>query len=228
MNINLDPIPPTTKVVGPLGHILVAFVLFGAVTIIEARGDPLLSYRVAIISSAYQEKDHYDVLTQGLPDAVVRELLLAQLIAESSLDPDAVSERGAMGIAQFMPDTWEMFGRGDPFNPKDAIPAQIRYMSYLYQRFAEIADPIERYKFALAAYISGPANINRALANARESLGLPAGHNEWLKVGVGGRWQKWVYTSQFLYDVISEENAYRVIEYVDKIFSIAAVNCEIY
>ena len=46
-------------------------------------------------------------------------LLAAQIDQESGFDPDAVSKAGAEGIAQFVPDTWAMWGQdldGDPID----------------------------------------------------------------------------------------------------------------
>ena len=61
--------------------------------------------------------------------------LKAQALAESNLNPRVVSQAGAMGIAQFMPDTWREWGKdGDPFDPADAIPAQARYLRWLLKR----------------------------------------------------------------------------------------------
>ena len=58
-------------------------------------------------------------------------LLAAQLDQESGFDRDAVSKAGAEGIAQFVPDTWAVWGQdldGDgvasPYNAREAIDAQ--------------------------------------------------------------------------------------------------------
>lgn len=56
------------------------------------------------------------------------QVLAAQIAAESSWDPTAVSPAGAEGIAQFMPGTWKQYGIdgdgdgiADVWNPVDAI-----------------------------------------------------------------------------------------------------------
>ncbi|MEU8133623.1 NlpC/P60 family protein [Streptodolium elevatio] len=60
-------------------------------------------------------------------------LIAAQIDAESSWNPNAVSPVGAQGLSQFMPGTWATFGRDEngngvsPFDPADAIMAQARY-----------------------------------------------------------------------------------------------------
>jgi soluble lytic murein transglycosylase-like protein len=76
----------------------------------------------------------YDKLIQAaaakhLPDHDWR-LLKAQYLAESRLDPSAVSPVGAQGIAQFMPGTWSDVAKElgypadiTPFDPEAAIPA---------------------------------------------------------------------------------------------------------
>ena len=57
---------------------------------------------------------------------------LARLIwKESRFDPDAVSPKGASGIAQFMPGTAALRGLEDPFDPRTAIPASAHYLSDL-------------------------------------------------------------------------------------------------
>lgn len=59
-------------------------------------------------------------------------VLLKQLNAESSFNPQAVGQRGEKGMSQFTTETWQAYGGGgNPFNPKDAIMAQARYMSDL-------------------------------------------------------------------------------------------------
>jgi hypothetical protein len=55
---------------------------------------------------------------------------LARLIWKESLfDVRAVSPMGALGIAQFMPETAQRRGLADPFDPVQAIPASAAYNS---------------------------------------------------------------------------------------------------
>ena len=62
-------------------------------------------------------------------------LIKAQIWAESSFNPKAVSPVGAQGLTQFMPGTWNKYGRGSPFDPNAAIDAQIAYNADLLRRF---------------------------------------------------------------------------------------------
>ncbi|GAB2938868.1 hypothetical protein GCM10027047_39060 [Rhodococcus aerolatus] len=55
-------------------------------------------------------------------------VIAAELKQESGFNPNAVSESGAQGIAQFMPATWPSYGVGSPFDPAAAIPAQAKYL----------------------------------------------------------------------------------------------------
>lgn len=66
-----------------------------------------------------------------VPGILPWHLLAAQCRWESSFNPYAVSPAGAKGIAQFMPDTWREIGYGDPFNAKECVRAQAKYMLYL-------------------------------------------------------------------------------------------------
>ncbi len=95
-------------------------------------------------------------------------LLAAQIDQESGFDPDAVSKAGAEGIAQFVPDTWAVWGQdldGDgvasPYNAREAIDAQARLMCFLIfeAKASDIdGDPID---LALAAYNAGWSNVVR-------------------------------------------------------------------
>ena len=92
-------------------------------------------------------------------------VLAAQLDAESGWNPDAHSHAGAMGIAQFTQDTWDIWGGdGGPMDEHDAIAAQGRYMKYLRTELADLAgddeDALTRY--ALAGYNAGPNAVKDA------------------------------------------------------------------
>lgn len=143
-----------------------------------------------------------DVPTQ-LSRHLFQALLLAQIRQESDFNEKAISPAGAQGLAQFMPGTWQTWGGGgDPFNPKDSIRAQVKYMNHLCDRFGEIPNSLERYKFALASYDAGRGHINEALSLARESRGLLNSHNKWKSQGARrGLWQEWWYTSKHLESV---------------------------
>jgi soluble lytic murein transglycosylase-like protein len=73
-------------------------------------------------------------------------------MAESGFDPRAVSPAGALGIAQFMPDTAAAYGLRDPFDPAAAIDAQAHLMSDLLGQFGDTS-------LALAAYNAGPGAV---------------------------------------------------------------------
>lgn len=97
-------------------------------------------------------------------------LLKAQLLAESNLNPNAVSSADAKGIAQFMPKTWGQMvrelgyprGSSSPFNPDLAIPAAAYYMSTLYGGWSAPRPQLDRYCLALASYNAGFGNIIKA------------------------------------------------------------------
>jgi len=80
-------------------------------------------------------------------------VVAAQIDLESSWDPSVTSPTGAEGIAQFEPGTWDKWGKGSPFVPRDAFPAYGRFMGYLLGQ--EQGD----LRRALAAYNAGPDNV---------------------------------------------------------------------
>jgi hypothetical protein len=86
----------------------------------------------------------------GLPPGFFARLIWA----ESRFDPNAVSPKGARGIAQFMPATARQRGLADPFDPETALAASAAYLVDLNDRFGNIG-------LAAAAYNAGPDRVAR-------------------------------------------------------------------
>ncbi len=82
---------------------------------------------------------------------------------ESLFDPNAVSPKGAQGLAQFMPDTAARRKLADPFDPIAAISASASFLSDLKKLFGNLG-------LAAAAYNAGEKRITDWLAGKR---GIP-------------------------------------------------------
>lgn len=95
-------------------------------------------------------------------------LYKAQLFQESSLNPNAVSKAGAVGIAQFMPGTWEQYSKStgyentDPTDPEASIYTGAYYMRYLIEEWVRPRPDADRKCLALASYNAGLGNILEA------------------------------------------------------------------
>jgi hypothetical protein len=79
---------------------------------------------------------------------------------ESHLRDDAVSPKGALGIAQFMPETAVESGLDNPLDAMQAIPASARLLRELRLQFGNLG-------FAAAAYNAGPHRVSAWLAHHR-------------------------------------------------------------
>ncbi|MBN3818573.1 lytic transglycosylase domain-containing protein [Paraburkholderia sp. Se-20369] len=84
------------------------------------------------------------------------ELLRAVIDVESGYNPKAVSDRGALGLMQLMPDTARRFSRGDMLNPRDNVLAGAQYLRFLLDLFKE------NVELTLAAYNAGENAVIRA------------------------------------------------------------------
>ncbi|CAD6508131.1 lytic transglycosylase domain-containing protein [Paraburkholderia sabiae] len=84
------------------------------------------------------------------------ELIHAVIDVESRYNPYAVSDKGALGLMQLMPDTARRFSDGNMFNPRDNVLAGARYLRFLLDLFK---DDVE---LALAAYNAGENAVIRA------------------------------------------------------------------
>ncbi|MBX7051074.1 MAG: LysM peptidoglycan-binding domain-containing protein [Flavobacteriales bacterium] len=83
-------------------------------------------------------------------------------IVESALNPTAISRAGAGGLWQFMVSTGKMYGlevssyQDERFDAYKSTDAACRYLKFLYNTFGD-------WQLALAAYNSGPGNVNKAI-----------------------------------------------------------------
>ncbi len=89
-----------------------------------------------------------------LPEGVRR----AVLAGESNFDPRALSEKGAMGLMQLMPETAREMFVADAWDPAQNIDGGARYLRLLANQYA--GDMVK----TLAAYNAGPEAVRRAPA----------------------------------------------------------------
>jgi hypothetical protein len=102
-----------------------------------------------------------DTLCQALLTAAQENNLPVAFFAnliwqESGLRDDAVSSKGAMGIAQFMPETAEENDLKNPFDPLQALSASARLLHELRDQFGNLG-------FVAAAYNAGSKRVSEWL-----------------------------------------------------------------
>lgn len=95
-------------------------------------------------------------------------------VVESALNPAARSRVGAQGLWQFMYRTGKMYNLNvtsytdDRMNPYKATVAACEYLSDLYDLYGD-------WNLVLAAYNSGPGNVNKAIRRS-------GGHKDYWKI----------------------------------------------
>ena len=102
-------------------------------------------------------------------------MLAAQGYQESTLNQNAKSHVGAIGVMQLMPATGAELKVGDIQQPEPNIHGGAKYMDQLMTRYFADAkfDEQNRTLFAFASYNTGPGNISRMRKEA-EKRGLDA------------------------------------------------------
>jgi soluble lytic murein transglycosylase-like protein len=82
-------------------------------------------------------------------------LVKAVIQVESGYNHRALSNKGAMGLMQLMPDTASLFNVRNAFDPEENLRAGTRYLRQLLDRFAG------RVELALAGYNAGPGAVEK-------------------------------------------------------------------
>jgi len=96
--------------------------------------------------------------------AIPRNWIWAVMRTESAGNTRAISPKGAMGLMQIMPQTWQMLRLqhrlgADPFNPRDNILGGAAYLREMHDRYGF-------YGF-IAAYNAGPRRFDDHLNTGR-------------------------------------------------------------
>lgn len=113
---------------------------------IGVRGTPVYNGR-------YRGEFYQLARTAARRHNVPEDLFLRLVQQESNWNPSAVSHKGAIGLAQLMPDTARML-RVDPTDPVQNLEGGARYLREQFERFRD-------WRLALAAYNAGPEAVER-------------------------------------------------------------------
>ncbi|HYS82033.1 MAG TPA: lytic transglycosylase domain-containing protein [Anaeromyxobacteraceae bacterium] len=100
----------------------------------------------------------YDVHIQAAAEkyGLAPPLLRAVMAVESNFNPGAVSEKGATGLMQLMPDTARDMLVEDLLDPGQNIDGGARYLRHLQNQFGNDLEKV------LAAYNAGPEAVRRS------------------------------------------------------------------
>jgi Rod binding domain-containing protein len=123
-----------------------------------------LSKRSELYRAARAESTAADPPRRAEMKALVREvaaevgvdarLALALVETESGFNPRARSPKGAMGLAQLMPDTARGLGVTDPLDPRQNLKGGLTYLKRMLEKYQD-------RDLALAAYNAGPGAVDR-------------------------------------------------------------------
>jgi soluble lytic murein transglycosylase-like protein len=121
--------------------------------------------------------DRYDSLLQWYWGAQSLDWKLgkAQAMAESAMNPLAMSDKGAKGLFQFMDPTWTQYRpirSASPFEPEMAIQAAGRYMAALRAHYqGEINKALAAYHWTHKALAEDDIPTDFALASYNWGIG---------------------------------------------------------
>lgn len=115
----------------------------------SSRDDATIPAFTGSYSGPYLDMARAAARRHGIPE----DLYLRLIQQESGWNPHAVSEKGARGLAQLMPDTARMLAV-DIEQPAENLEAGARYLSMMFERFGN-------WRLALAAYNAGPEKVTR-------------------------------------------------------------------
>jgi soluble lytic murein transglycosylase-like protein len=112
--------------------------------------DPVVAAPVPVSSNLIEMIDQiaqqYDV-EPPLVHSVIR--------AESNYNPNAISDKGALGMMQLIPSTARRFGVRNVFDPRQNVEGGVRYLRFLLTYFKG------DYPKAIAAYNAGENAVDR-------------------------------------------------------------------
>lgn len=95
----------------------------------------------------YLDAARHAARSNGVPE----DLFLRLVQQESNWNPVAKSHKGALGLAQLLPQTAQGLGV-DPLNPKENLHGGAKYLAQQYRTFGS-------WHLALAAYNAGPGAV---------------------------------------------------------------------
>jgi soluble lytic murein transglycosylase-like protein len=128
------------------------------------------------------ERSHCRIIEEAARTNRLPVSLLTRLLwTESHFQADALSPKGARGIAQFMPATADERGLSNPFDPAEAIPQAARLVADLDRRF-------ENSGLAIAAYNAGSKRVSDWLTNTEA---LPKETQNYVLAVTGHSLEEW-------------------------------------
>ena len=119
-------------------------------------------------TSEESKKITYNDIIKAASDRyeIPEELIKAVIKQESNFKEDAVSNKGAVGMMQLMPQTSDILGVEDPFNAEQNIFGGTQYLRQLIDLYGGNLNK------ALAAYNAGPNRVDNEIPNIPETLGF--------------------------------------------------------
>lgn len=141
------------------GRNAILLLLSGLVCIVSP-GSPLAAQERVVDQSAARDPIDAHVAEAAQRFAIPAAWIRAVMRVESAGDRTAVSPKGAMGLMQIMPATWDYLSARhalgtDPFDPRANILAGAAYLRELHDRY--------RSPGFLAAYNAGPGRYEASL-----------------------------------------------------------------